>query len=141
LHLVSGIKLHEASTERDVMLTQTDTAVLSPLRFLLSAGGVPLLAFGLFFSLWGLWNVVKPQSSRLILSQVVLSTMPGIFAMVAIYVTAADFTELATAETAPKPAIFAAVAGRAMSYGFVGLMSTIVPVLLGATAFRKNCRL
>lgn len=122
------------------MLAQV-TAVQTPLQFLLSAGGFPLLAFGLGFSLWGLWNVFKLPGAGLIVAQVVMSLIPGIIAMVAIYAACIDFTELATAQNAPTPATFAAVTGRAMSYGFCGLLATIVPVLLGAIAFHRQCSL
>lgn len=121
------------------MLAQAKTAVLSPLSFLLSAGGLPLLAFGIVLSLWGLWNIFRTQNSVPILAQLTLSLLPGMIAIVASYLACADFTEMATAETAPKPATFAAAAGRAMSYGFFGLLSTVIPVLLGTVAIRNHC--
>lgn len=120
------------------MLAQAES-VISPVQFFLLAGGLPLLAFGIVFSLWGLWNVIKPPGAGWIVAQVVLSLIPGIIAMIAIYAANTEFAELATAEIAPKPAALAAVAGRSMSYGFLGLLSTIVPVLLGAIAFGRRC--
>ena len=111
------------------MPTEADTAIApSPLTFLLSSGGTALIASGLFFSLWAIGNVFKPPRERWILAQVMLSLFPGVFALFAIYVAAAEFTEMAMSQTAPKPAELAAAAGRAMSYGFVGLLSTIVPM-------------
>ncbi len=123
------------------MLAQTQTAVLSPLRFLLNAGGLPLLAFGLVFGIWGVMNFVRPRSSGHILAQCLLSLIPGIIAMVAVYVACCDFTELATAETAPKPAEIAKVTGYSMSIAFFGLASTIVPVAIGLCALGKFSRL
>lgn len=120
------------------MLAQTQTAVLSPLPFFLHAGGLPLLAFGIVFSVWGLWNIFRPRSATPILSQVVLSLIPGMIAMVAIYFAYTEFIKMASATTPPKPAVIAGVAGRAMSYGFIGLLSTIIPVLLGVVALRKH---
>lgn len=120
------------------MLAQSQTAVLSPIQFFLFAGGLPLLACGITFSLWGLWNIVRPRNASPILSQIVLSLIPGIIAMAGIYVACTEFTEMASLTTPPKPAVFAGVAGRAMSYGFMGLLSTIVPVLLGVVAVRKH---
>lgn len=114
---------------------------MSVFRFLLLAGGMPLLAFGLILSLWGLWNIFQPRSTFQILSQLVWCSVPGIIAMVAIYLACMDFSEMAAATKPPKPATFAAVAGRAMSFGFFGLMSTIVPMLLGAVAIRRHCSL
>lgn len=120
------------------MPAQGRTEVLSPLQFFLHAGGLPLLAFGIVFSVWGLWNIFRPRNATPILSQIVLSSIPGMIAMVAIYVACTEFTEMASSTTPPKPAILAGVAGRAMSYGFIGLLSTIVPVLLGVAALRKH---
>jgi len=60
------------------MLAQVNTTVLSPLQFLLSAGGLPLLAFGIVFSLWGLWNMFRSQNQAAILSQLFLSLIPGV---------------------------------------------------------------
>ncbi len=116
-----------------------ETVTMSVFRFLLLAGGMPVLAFGLVLSLWGLWNIFQPRSTFQTLSQLVLCSVPGIIAMFAIYLACMDFSEMATAEVPPKPATFAAVAGRAMSFGFFGLMSTVVPMLLGAVAIRKHC--
>ena len=120
------------------MSTQPDAAIISPLRFLLFSGGFFLLAFGLVLTLWGLWNVLRPHSFVKILSQLALSVLPGMVAMVAIYLAAADFMELADSETAPKPAALATTVGPMFSYGFVGLLATIVPVLLGVVAIRKH---
>lgn len=110
-------------------------AVLSPLRLLLSNAGAPLIATGMLFSLWAIWNVFKPPQERWMLAQIVLSLISGVVALFAVYAAA---TDLATAESAPKPTEFATAAGRAMSYGFVGLLSTIVPILLGAIALGRQ---
>lgn len=99
---------------------------------------MPLLAFGLILSLWGLWNICKPQTTGQVLSQLVLSSIPGIIAVVAVYAACTDFMEMAAATTPPKPAAFAATAGRGMSFGFFGLLSTIVPMLLGAVGLRRH---
>lgn len=121
------------------MPTHSDTAaVLSPLRFLLSTSGTPLIASILLFSLWAIWNVFKPPQEPWMLAQIVLSLIPGVATLFAIYAAAAEFADLAMAETAPKPAELEAATGRAMSYGFVGLLSTIVPILLGAIALRSQ---
>lgn len=120
------------------MLAQTSTTVISPLRFLLLNSPAFLLAGGLYFTLWGLWNVYFRSRPRVILAQIVLSLFTGIGAAIAIYVAAAEFSELAAAETAPKPAALAGVVGRAMAYGFVGLFATILPVLLGAMALGRQ---
>ena len=111
------------------------------LRFLLPAGGMPVLAFGIVLSLWGLWNIFKPQSPRRILSPMVLSSIPGIIAIIAIYMACTEFIEMTTSETPPKPFMLAAVVAKAMSFGFFGLMSTVVPVLLGALAFSRHGKL
>ena len=123
------------------MPDHAESVAISPLRFLLSAGGMPVLAFGIVLCLWGLWTIFKPQSARQILSPIVLTSVPGIIAIIAIYTACTDFIEMTTSETPPKPAMFAAVVAKAMSFGFFGLMSTIVPVLLGALAFRRHGRL
>lgn len=120
------------------MLAQGRTEVLSPLQFLLAAGGLPLLSFGIVFSIWGIWNIFRPTSTTSILSQLVLSLIPGIIAMAAIYFACTEFTAMASATTPPAPAVLAGTAGRAMSYGFMGLLSTILPVLLGVVAIRKH---
>lgn len=86
----------------------------------------------------GLWNIFRPRSATPILSQVVLSLIPGTIAMVAIYFAHTEFMKMASATTPPKPAVIAGVAGRAMSYGFIGLLSTIIPILLGVVALRKH---
>ena len=74
------------------------------------------------------------------LAKAVLSFLPGIFAMVGICTASQRFTEMATSPNPPKPAEFAAVTGAAMSYGFLGIASTIVPVMLGLLAFRRYCQ-
>lgn len=71
----------------------------------------------------------------------VLSAIPGIIAIIAIYMACTEFIEMTTSDTPPKPAIFAAVAAKAMPFGFFGLLSTIVPILLGGLAFRRHGRL
>ena len=121
------------------MLAQTNAVVLTPFRMLLSSGGLPLLAFGLFFSLWAIWNVIKPPQERWILAQIMFSLFPGVIALIAIYMATGDFAELATSQEAPKPPAIASAAGRAMSYGFFGLLSTIVPIFLGAVALLRKC--
>ena len=126
--------------ERTVMPDHVESVVMSPLRFLLPAGGMPVLAFGIILSLWGLWNIFRPPSPRRILSPMVLSTVPGIIAIIAIYIACTEFIEMTTSEAPPKPAMFAAVAAKAMSFGFFGLVSTIVPVLLGGLAFLRHGR-
>jgi hypothetical protein len=123
------------------MPDNAESVAMSPLRFLLPAGGMPVLAFGIILSLWGLWNIVRPQSPRRILSPMVLSSIPGIIAIIAIYMACTEFIEMTTSETPPKPWMFAAVAAKAMSFGFFGLLSTIVPILLGGLAFRRHGRL
>ena len=119
------------------MLLQVHDAVISPFRFLLFSGGLPLLAPGVVFSFWGLWNILKPRHPGLIVSQMLLSLLPGIFAMIAIYVTYTEFAAMAAQTTIPKPTTLAGVAGSAMSYGFCGLLSTITPVILGAVAMHR----
>jgi hypothetical protein len=69
-----------------------------------------------------------------------LHGFPGIIAMVGIYSACCDFTAMATAETPPKPVEVASVAGYSMSIAFIGLTSTIVPVLIGLCAFHKFTR-
>ena len=115
-----------------------DTAVVPPFRFLLSAGGIPLIASGLVFGLWAIWNLIKPPRERWILAQILLSLIPRVAALIAIYAAAQELAELAVLETAPKPATIATVGGRAMSYGFFGLLSTLFPVSLGAVGLIRK---
>ena len=61
------------------MPTQADTAVLPLFRFLLTSGSTPLLASGLLFTIWAVWNVFKPPQERWILAQVVAVVVSGCF--------------------------------------------------------------
>lgn len=47
-------------------------------------------------------------------------------------------TDLAVAEAKTKPAELVGAAGRGMSFGFVGLMSTIVPTILALVALGRK---
>ena len=107
---------------------------LSTLAVLIRAGGVPMFGLGILFSLWGILNVVRPRNRHLILVQTLLSLLPGIFAMMAIYAACREFNMMATLPAAPKPGEIAAVAGFAMSCGFFGIAGTIMPVTLGMVA-------
>lgn len=123
------------------MPVSEETVVMPPVQFLLSGGGRTLLAFGLTFSIWGIWNIMKPARAGLIVAQIVLSLIPGVIAMAEIFTSCTDFMEMATSEPAPKPAEFAAVAGASMSFGFLGLLATVAPVFLGCVAIHRHCGL
>ena len=120
------------------MPTDQTVQVLTPLRFLLTSGGTVLLAFGFVSFIWGVVNLVRPAKPQSVLMQCLLSLVPGIVAMVMIYAASATFCAMAVAETPPKPADFAAVAGSAMSAGFLGLASSVLPVFLGLCAFWRQ---
>lgn len=119
------------------MLLQPNPLAVSPISFLLAGGGLPLLGVGIAFSLWGLRNLVRPPAAGVILFQSLLSFVPALIAMAAIIVNCVEFAELAAAEVAPKPAAFGAVIGQSMSFGFCGLLATIVPVALGLFALHR----
>lgn len=120
------------------MLAQSAMSVIPTLRFLFASGGVVLLACGVVVTLWGVYSILKPERIGPILSQLVFTALVGVAAMIGVYSSAAEFIELAAAETAPKPAELSAAAGRAMSYGFVGLMATTIPVFLQTIAIRRH---
>lgn len=114
--------------------------VLSPLRYLFLTGGISLTAIGAVMTIWGVINVWRPRRAGLICAQSLLSLIPGAIAVVAIYLNCVRFQEMAGASSIPKPGEFAEVTGQAMSFGFFGLVSTMVPVFLGMCAFYRLCR-
>lgn len=122
------------------MPTETSVKVLSPIRYLLIAGGAPLVAFGIVMTIWGVINVLRPRSAGLICAQSLVSMIPGAIAVVAIYLSSIRFQEMAGAPSLPKPTEFATVTGQAMSFGFLGLVTTMIPVFLGICAFFRLCR-
>ncbi len=117
------------------MPAEVEVQQLSTFLILLRAGGLPMFGLGLLFSLWGVLNVARPQSRHLILVQTLLSLLPGVLAMLAIYAASANFLAMAVLPTSPKPSELADVTTYAMSCGFFGIAGTIMPVALGLIAF------
>jgi len=110
----------------------------SDIAFFLSGGGLPLLAIGLAMSLWAVFNIAFSPSRRWMLVQCFWSLLPGVIAIVVIYQSYVEFAELAIAPQPPKPAVFAKVTGRIISCGFLGLISTILPVTLGLIGIART---
>ncbi|WP_442511915.1 hypothetical protein SH528x_003665 [Novipirellula sp. SH528] len=104
---------------------------IHPLVFLFTGAGWPLLAFGLVFSILGLWNLYCGKHPTMVFVHSLLSLLPAMIAIVGIYISYNDFAELGSSSTAPKPSEFARIVGNAMSIGFCGLVSTVPPVALG----------
>ena len=96
------------------------------------------MAFGIVFSIWGIINIVRVPKSGWILAQAWMSFLPSIIAIIGIYVTYKRFAELATSTDVVKPSEVAAGAG--MSFGFLGIVSTIVPLMLSLVAFHRYFR-
>lgn len=105
-------------------------------QFILSAGGLPLVASGLVFCIWGVVNIVRVPKPGWILAQA-WSCLPGVFAMIAIYSAYQSFATIATSPTQPKPTEIAAVVGAAFSHGFLGIACSLVPITLGLVAFGR----
>ena len=103
--------------------------------FLLRAGGFPYFALGLFLSLFGVVLVAIPKSRLAITIYALLSLLPGLLAMVAIYSACGKLVEISLSTTAPKPAEFAAMTAHAMSCGFLGILGTLLPTILAVVAF------
>ena len=124
------------------MPSEEQVQQVSVFVFLLRGAGMPLMAwilgFGVVFSIWGFINVVRERSPGLIFAQSILSLTPAIFAAIAIYSAAGEFTTMATSADPPKPADIARVISYAMSCGFFGIITTVPAVLLGLVAFRKS---
>ncbi len=116
------------------MHAEENVQQLSEIPFLLRAGGNYLLFLGVVLALWGLVNVLIPRMRALILMQSLLSLLPGLLAMMAIYSACTELAVLAASPTLPKPADLAQLAGYAMSCGFWGLAGTMVPMTLGLLA-------
>lgn len=113
---------------------------LNFVQFLLFTGGWPLLAFGIVVSIWGIINIVRVPGSGWILAQAWMSFLPGIFALLGIYVTYQQFAAMAISTEVVEPTDVATVAGAGMSLGFLGIVSTIMPFMLSLVAFRRYCR-
>jgi purine-cytosine permease-like protein len=107
--------------------------------WLLKSGGVAPLALGLILAVIGIVLVIRPnRTASAILA--FLSLLPAIFGLIVVYSAAADYAQMAVSPTPPKPAEFAAITGRAMSYSFCGLLGTILPVFIVVLALSRACK-
>ena len=103
------------------------------MQVLLKSGGFPLLVLGLLLAGAGIVLVIRPMPtpSKILVS---LSLLPTILGLLAVYATATDFYQLGYN---PKPSEIEDIAGRALSYGFCGLLGTAVPMLLAVVALLR----
>ncbi|MEZ6057004.1 MAG: hypothetical protein R3C01_09900 [Planctomycetaceae bacterium] len=112
---------------------------ISTFAWLLRSGGVWPLGLGMLLAVVGIVLVFK----RSITATKILgfaSLLPAIIGLICVYMAADDFGELASSERPFKPNDLARIVGRGMSYGFFGLLGTILSMFFAAVAFaRHNC--
>lgn len=124
--------LHDHAPDQEAPLQ------MSNIEYLLSAGGMPLLLFGAVLSIVGLLMATRPVNRRAIGIFAILSLLPGLLAAYGIYTGCIEFRAMAASDMPPKPADFAAVAGRAMSQGFWGIVGTSLPSFFAVIAFLRS---
>ena len=108
--------------------------------WLLNSGGFSLLVLGLMFAVAGIVLLIWP-SRALSMILAFLSTLPAVIALIAVYTASSKYAEMASASTAPKPAEFAAITGKALSFGFCGLLGTLLSTIFAVLALaRANLR-
>lgn len=122
------------------MPIETDAPQMSTIVYLLRSGGSPFLAFGLLLAIAGIVLILIRPSRTLVLIYAVVSLIPGLLAMVAVFGACSEFIEMSGSPQLLKPTDFANVAGRGMSCGFFGLFSTLISSLLAALAFFRAPR-
>lgn len=120
------------------MPTEESAQQTSTLLYLLHSGGLLLVAAMLCLAVIGVWMIMRPHGKTLVLVFAVLSMLPGIWAILNVFLAASQFTAMASLAEAPKPAEFADVVGRAMANGFYGLLATLVPMSLAILAFMRS---
>ncbi|MAG94334.1 MAG: hypothetical protein CMJ48_11360 [Planctomycetaceae bacterium] len=119
------------------MPPEAELQQVSNIAFLLRAGGIPFLALGLFLCIFGVVLAARPTNRVAITVYAFLSLLPGLFAMFAVYAACGEFGDMAVSPGPTKPSVIVSVAGRAMSYGFFGLLGTILPTILAIIAFAR----
>lgn len=95
--------------------------------WLLQSGSATPLVVGLMLAVVGMFLVIRPNRT-LSLVLAIISLSPAIVGLIAVYVAAGDYLQLAHSSENPKPAEFAVLTGRAMGSSFWGLLGTLVSV-------------
>ena len=104
--------------------------------WLLKSGGIAPLALGLLLAAIGIVFLIRPnRMASTILA--FASLLPALVGLIVVYSAAADCAEMAVSPTAPKPAEFAAIIGRAMSNSFCALLGTLLPVFFAVLAMLR----
>jgi len=111
---------------------------ISNIPYLLQEGGVPFLAMGLILGFVGLIFVIKPQRPSTVAIYAFVSLLPGIIAMIGVYVSCSEFVEMGTSPDVPKPDKLFGVIGRAMGRSFYGLLATLIPMFFSTIAFLRT---
>ncbi len=121
------------------MLLQQNPQSVSSLLLLFTAGGWLYVAFAIATTIWGLVNLLRRSGATAIYSQMLVSVIPSLIAVFAIYSTYSDFRLIASSQQTPKPASIAEVCTRGMAHGLWGILATLVPLMLGLfTAWRVH---
>ena len=95
--------------------------------WLLTSGGLKLLALGLILAGIGLVLLIRPHRlASTILA--FLTFLPVVVGAITVYSAASDYAEMAASPTTPKPSEFAELTGRAMSSSFCALLGTALAV-------------
>ncbi len=117
-------------------MPEAQSQQIPTILWLLKSGGFAPLALGLILSVIGIVLVIRPnRTASTILA--FLSLLPGILGLIFVYSAATDYAEMAVSPRVPKPADFAAITGRAMSFSFCGLLGTILPIFVAVLALSR----
>ncbi|MEM7474526.1 MAG: hypothetical protein AAF483_05980 [Planctomycetota bacterium] len=109
---------------------------MSTLQLFVVSGGLPLLGLGFLVSCFALALIIRPNLQGCVLGLCLL-TLPGMYAMYSIFSAAAAFRVITTSSATPKPGDVATVFSNAMSSGFCGTLSMLVPTILLAIALLR----
>jgi hypothetical protein len=111
----------------------------SVLVWLVRSGGWPLLLLGLVFAAVGVLLMVIRPSRVAVVVHALLSLLPALIGLFAVYAAASDYSGLASSPSPPKPTEFAEVTGRAMSFSFFGLLGTLLASFFAVLALSRLC--
>ena len=120
-------------------MSEAQPQSIPTILWLLQSGGVALLALGLVLALIGIVLVIRPNRTASTLLAF-LSLLPAALGLIVIYSAAATYGEMARSPSPPRPAEFAAVTCRAMSYSFCGLLGAILPLFVAVLALLRGSK-